>query len=437
MDELLAGRAQMGGSLAFHIVFASLGVGLPLLMVIAEGLALHTGDPVWRALGRRWSKAFGILFAVGAISGTIISFELGLLWPRFMGYAGGIIGLPFSLEGFAFFVEAIFLGMYLYGWDRLSPRAHWLTGIPVAVSGTASAFFVVTANAWMNVPRGFRIVDGTVTDVDPLAAMFNPAWPTATAHMILAAYVATAFGVAAVYAAGMLRGRRDPYHRRALALALAVGAIAAPLQVGVGDLLGRTVAQNQPAKLAAMEGLWETERGAGLNLGGFPVPGQQRTVLNLRVPRFLSVLAYDDPDATVRGLKSFPAADRPSATPVRLSFQAMVGIGFALVGLSLWFWLAARRRGRAPEDRWTLRAIVASGPLAFAAIELGWMVTELGRQPWIVYGVFRTRDAITTSSGVGAAFVGFTVIYVALAVLTVWLLRRLAAGSPRELEAAR
>lgn len=430
IDHLLAGRAQMGSSLAFHIVFASLGVGLPVMMVLAEGLGLRRGDALWVALARRWSKAFGILFAVGAVSGTILSFELGLLWPTFMRFAGGIIGLPFSLEGFAFFLEAIFLGVYLYGWDRLSPRAHWLTGIPVAVFGAASAFFVVTANAWMNAPAGFRLVNGKPVDVDPVAAMFNAFWATNSAHMILAALLATAFGVGSVYALGMLRGRRDGYHRRALALALAVGATVAPIQVGVGDLAGRVVAQRQPAKLAALEGAYETERGAGLNLGGFPVPGQQRSIINVKVPKLLGLLAYDDPSATVRGLKSSPSRDRPPALPVRLSFQGMVGIGTGLVLLGLWFWLSWRRRGRMPEGRWLLRALVAAGPLAFVAIELGWMVTELGRQPWILYGVIRTKDAVTSAPGLGATFLAFTLIYVGLAAATVWLLRRLATGAP-------
>lgn len=431
LSHLFAGRAQMGSSLAFHIVFASIGVGLPLLMVIAEGIALRTGDQEWQALARRWSKAFAILFAVGAVSGTIISFELGLLWPKFMGYAGAIIGLPFSLEAFAFLLEAIFLGMYLYGWERLSPRAHWLTGIPVAIAGSASAFFVVTANAWMNSPTGFRIVHGKVTDIDPLAAMFNPTWPTETTHMVIAAIMASAFGVAAVYAAGMMRGRRDSYHRKALALTLAVGAIFAPLEIGVGDLLGRTVARTQPAKLAAMEGVWNTQHGAGLNLIGIPVPGQEHNLLNLEVPHLLSILAYDSTDHTVRGLKSFPPDQRPNVPIVRLSFQGMVGIGTGLMVLGLWFWLAyRRRRSRVPEDRRTLLAILAAGPLSFAAIELGWMVTEIGRQPWIIYGVVRTRDAVTPSPGLGATFAGFTLIYIGLAALTVWLLRRMATGAP-------
>jgi cytochrome bd ubiquinol oxidase subunit I len=442
MSHLVAGRAQMGTSLAFHLSFAVFGVGLPVMMLIAEGMHLRTGDRVWLALARRWCKAFTILFAVGAVSGTIISFELGLLWPGFTRVAGGIIGLPFSLEGFAFFVEAIFLGIYVYGWDRLPPRIHWLAGVPIAVSGIASAFFIVTANAWMNVPRGFRLEHGRITHIDPVAALFNPAWPTETAHMVFGALLATAFGVASVYALGMLRGRRDSYHRRGLALAMSVAALIAPMQLGVGDLLGRTVAQNQPAKLAAFEGQFDTERGAGFNLGGFPVPGKEHSVLNLRIPNVLSVLAYDDAHATVRGLASFPKDDQtPLALPVRLSFLGMAGIGTFLIGLSLWFWL--RRRGRArPADRLTLLALVASGPLAFAANELGWMVTELGRQPWVIYGVLKTQDAITTAPGLGAVFAGFALLYVVLSVLTIWLLRRLATGAPavlappRELAAA-
>ena len=430
IGHLTAGRAQMGISLAFHLAFAVLGVGLPLMMLIAEGMHLRTGDPVWRALARRWSKAFAVLFAVGAVSGTIISFELGLLFPRFMSFAGGIIGLPFSLEGFAFFLEAIFLGIYLYGWNRLSPRLHWLAGFPVAISAVASAFFIVTANAWMNAPRGFRLQHGHVTNVDPIAAMFNPAWPTETAHMVVAAYLATAFGIASVYAIGMLRGRRDAYHRRGLAVGLAAAAILAPVQLGIGDLLGRTVARNQPAKLAAIEGQYPTERGAGLSIGSIPVPGKDRSVVNLKVPKLLSILAYDDPHATVRGLSSFPKRNRtPLVLPVRLSVLGMVGIGTYLVALSLWYWLR-RRGGPRPEDRWTLLAVASSGPLAFLANELGWMVTELGRQPWAVYGVLRTEATVTRAPGLAATFSAFTLLYIALTTATIWLLRRIATGSP-------
>jgi cytochrome d ubiquinol oxidase subunit I len=437
ITHLTTGRAQIGTSLSFHLFFAVLGVGLPLMMLVAEGMHLRTGDPVWRALALRWSKVFGVLFAVGAVSGTIISFELGLLWPRFMAYAGGIIGLPFSLEGAAFFLEAIFVGIYLYGWDRLTPRRHWLSGIPIAVSAAASAFFIVTANAWMNVPRGFRIVHGRVTHVDPLAAMFNPAWATETSHMVLGAYLATAFGLASVYAVGMLRGRRNAYHRKAIALGLSMAAILAPLQVGVGDLLGRTVADHQPATLAAIEGIDHTEQAAGLNVGGFPLPGRPGTVLNLKIPHLLSVLAFDQPNATVRGLDMFPKSDRtPLAGPARLAFIGMVGIGTGLVALSLWYWLRRRRSGPGPEDRLTLIALSAAGPLAFLANELGWLVSEFGRQPWIVYGVFRTSSAITSAPGLGATFTAFTLVYVGLTALTLWTVRRLAARPVEGLPAA-
>lgn len=431
VTHLTAGRGQMGTSLSFHLFFAVLGVGLPLMMLTAEGMHLRTGDPVWRALARRWSKVFAILFAVGAASGTIISFELGLLWPRFMAFAGGIIGLPFSLEGAAFFIEAIFVGIYLYGWDRLSPRAHWLSGIPIAISSAASAFFIVTANAWMNVPRGFVLLHGRVTHVNVLAAMFNPAWATETSHMVLGAYLATTFGVAAVYAVGMLRGRRDAYHRKAIAVSLSLGAILAPIQMGVGDLLGRTVAQHQPATLAAIEGVTHTEAGAGLNVGGIPLPGHATTVFNVKVPNLLSLLAYDRPNARVRGLDTFPKADQtPLAGPTRLAFIGMVGIGTGLVALSIWYWLRRPRSGPGPEDRYTLLALATAGPLAFLANELGWLVSEFGRQPWVVYGVFRTANAITTASGLGATFAGFTVLYVGLGAVTVWGVRRVSTGSP-------
>jgi cytochrome bd ubiquinol oxidase subunit I len=428
ISHLTAGRSQIGTSLSFHLFFAVLGVGLPLMMLVAEGMHLRTGDPVWRALARRWSKVFAVLFAVGAASGTIISFELGLLFPRFMAYAGGIIGLPFSLEGAAFFLEAIFVGIYLYGWNRLSPRVHWLSGIPIALSAVASAFFIVTANAWMNVPRGFQIVHGRVTRVDPLAAMFNPAWATETSHMVFGAYLATAFAVASVYAVGMMRGRRDAYHRKALTVALSMAAILAPMQLAVGDLLGRTVASHQPATLAAIEGVTHTERGAGLNVGGLPLPGHHGDVLNIKVPHLLSLLAFDDPKAPVRGLDTFPKADRtPLAPYVRLAFIGMVAIGSGLVALSVWYWLRRRRGSTGPEDRWTMTAIAAAGPAAFLANELGWLVSELGRQPWIVYGVFRTSSGITTTSGLGATFTAFTLLYVGLTALTIWGVRRIAA----------
>jgi cytochrome d ubiquinol oxidase subunit I len=416
----------MGSSLAFHIVFAALGMGMPLAMVTAEGLWLRTGNEVYRELARTWSKAFGVLFAVGAVSGTILSFELGLLWPRFMDFAGGIIGMPFSLEGFAFFLEAIFLGLYLYGWERLSPRRHWLTGVPVIISGVMSAVFVVSANAWMNTPSGFRIVDGKVVDVHPLDAMLNTAFPTEALHMVLAALVATGFGIASVYALGMLRGRRDDHHRHGLAMGLAIGAIAAPLQIVSGDLSARMVARSQPIKLAALEGQWKTERGAPLRIGGFPDPASHTTRYALEIPDGLSLLAFHNSNATIRGLDSVPASDRPDPRVVHVAFQVMVMIGFALLALGALGAYAWRRRPSLLGNRRLLEALVIAGPAAFVAIEAGWTVTEVGRQPWVVQGFVRTSAGVTRAGSLEVWFGIFSVLYVLLAVTTVWLLRRLA-----------
>ena len=432
LTTLQAARIQMAVSLAFHIVFASLGIGLPLLLLIAEYRANRTGDAVWMALARRWAKAFGILFAVGAVSGTVLSFALGLFWPGLMGRWGSVIGLPFALEAFAFFIEAIFLGIYLYGWDRLSPWAHWFCGWPVAISGAASGWFVVTANAWMQSPVGFELsAEGRVIDVQPIRAMLNPSTPVMTTHMLIAAYTATALGVASVYAVGLLRGRRDLYHRRGLAVGLVLGLALAPVQIVVGDLAARLVAERQPVKLAAMEAQWETQTNAPLHIGGLPLPGSERTILAIEIPGALSWLAYGDTDAEVTGLEVVPPADRPNVILVHLAFQLMVAIGFGLLGLGIWALVVRLRRRRLPDGRWFLRAAVVAGPAAFVAIEAGWIVTEVGRQPWIVQGVMRTADAVTTRPGVGLHLAATIGVYVLLAFACTRLLLQLA-RKPRE-----
>lgn len=437
MGDLMAARTQMATSLGFHIIFAALGMGLPLLMVIAEGMYLRTKNPSYLALAKRWSKAFAILFAVGAVSGTILSFELGLLWPGFMEYAGGIIGMPFSAEGFAFFIEAIFLGIYLYGWNRLSPRAHWLSGIPVAVAGAASGIFVVAANAWMNSPAGFRVVNGEVTDVDPVAAMFNDAWFQQALHMTLAAYTATTFGVAGVYAFGILRGRRDAYHLGALRIALGIGMVVSILQAISGDISARWVAENQPVKFAAMEGHFETEQGADLVIGGWPNPETRETNWAIRIPGLLSLMAHGSLDATVMGLNDVPMSDQPEPRVVHPAFQVMIGIGVTLILISTWFWIAAWRRRGVRPDAWQLRALVLTAPLGFVAIEAGWIVTEVGRQPWIIYEIMRTEEAVTTVPGQFAALGGFTILYAILAIACTWLLLLLAKHPPPSIPDAR
>ncbi len=416
----------MGTSLGFHIVFAVLGVGMPLLMAAAEGIGLWRRDQTWIALARRWSSAFGILFAIGAVSGTVLSFELGLLWPGFMAFSGSIIGLPFSAEGFAFFLEAIFLGLYLYGWDRLSPVQHWLTGLPVALSGAASAVFVVMANAWMNSPSGFTLTNGRLASVDPVSAAFNPSTPTETIHMLVSAYVVTGFVVAAVYAAGMLRGRFDAHHRRGLLLGMAMAGIAIVLAGITGDTSARFIYGAQPAKFAAMEGLYATTRGAPIHLGGIPSDSEHRVVYAIEIPYGLSILAALDPNAEVRGLDSFPTDQRPNPIVVHLSFDSMVGFGIGLGLLALVFWAMVVRRRRLPRSRLLLWCLVASGPAAVVTMEAGWFVTEFGRQPWVVYGIIRTVSAATPAPGLGIVFIVFTAVYVALAVTLSRLLLMLA-----------
>ena len=435
MDDLLAARSQMAMSLAFHIVFAAIGIAMPLLMIIAEWKWLRSKDEIYLTLAKRWAKGTAILFAVGAVSGTVLSFELGLLWPRFMGYAGSIIGMPFSLEGFAFFTEAIFLGIYLYGWKRVPPRAHLFAGAMVALSGALSGIFVVIANAWMNAPTGFRLVNGQPVDIDPIAAMFNSAALPQTIHMTLAAYAATGFVVAGIHAFML---RRDPYnrfHKAALAIALLVGGVSAILQPLSGDFLAKTVAVTQPVKLAAFEGHFETEQGASFRIGGLPDEEARVTRYSIEIPSALSVLAYGDPNAVVKGLNDFPADQHPPVAIVHIAFQIMVACGVAMMLISLWGtwrYLRGRRNRTWLNSKWFLRALIAAAPLGFIGIETGWIVTEVGRQPWIIYGVMRTSEAVTPMPGLIVPFITFTVLYIFLALVTVWLLLRQVAASPRE-----
>ncbi len=434
--NLLLARIQMAFTLGFHIIYASLGIGMPLMMLTAEWRFLRTGDRVWRELARRWSQAFAVLFAVGAVSGTVLSFELGLLWPGFMARYGAVIALPFTLEGFAFFVEAVFLGIYLYSWDRLSPRSHFYSGIPVALGGALSGFLVVTANAWMNAPQGFRLEDGKVADAEPFRAMFNPAWWTEVSHTLLSTYMVAGFMLATVYAAFVLRGRAGTYRRRALALGLTLGCVLAPLQALVGDIAGQFVARTQPAKFAAMEGQYRTQAGAPLRIGGWPDERARRTRWAVEIPYGLSLLGFRDPKAVVRGLDDFPAGERPRSPLVHFAFDAMVGTGFALVLLGLWALAGWLRRRTLPRSRAFLWAALASGPLAIIAMETGWIVTEVGRQPWIVRGFMKVEEAVTDAPGMPWLFAVTLVVYAVLAAGTVVALRMIA-RTPLSREARR
>jgi cytochrome d ubiquinol oxidase subunit I len=425
-SELTPARSQMAFTLGFHIVLACLGVAFPAMMLIANYRGLRHNDADAMRLAQRWSKVAAVTFAVGAVTGTVLSFEFGLLWPAFMDRFGEVFGLSFAIEGIFFFLEAIFIAIYIYGWKRLTGWAHFWTGVPIFVSGIGGAFSVVSANAWMNQPDGFTLApDGSVTNVDPLDAIFNSATGYEVVHMILAAYMVTGFLVASVYAVGMLRGRRDRYHRLGMLIPLTVAAILAPVQFVVGDTAARAIADDQPVKFAAIECVQETHRDVTEYLGGVCTSDGVKGAIG--IPGLDSFLVDFDTDTKVTGLDSVPPDDRPPAnTLLHLSFDAMVGIGSLLILLGLWLGLAWWRRRDIPASRWFLRAVAVSGAAAIVALECGWIVTEVGRQPWIVYKVMRTEDAVTGASGVWFTFSAAILLYAALGVTTILVLRTMA-----------
>ncbi|MBI5516612.1 MAG: cytochrome ubiquinol oxidase subunit I [Deltaproteobacteria bacterium] len=429
MNPLLAARWQMELSLAFHMVFAAVGMGLPVLLLGAEAMAARTGEAHWKDLARRWAKYTAVLFAVGAVSGTALSFELGLLWPGFMAWAGAVLGPAFALEGYAFFLEAIFLGLYLYGAGRLSPRTHRWTAVPVAVSGLASGVIVTAANAWMQCPTAFTEVGGVAVPTEAFAVFRATPWPSMAVHAALSCYVSVAFAVAGLAAGAMLRGRQEPHHRAALGLSMAFGAVSMALQLVSGHDLAGVVARTQPVKLAAMEAHFETSRRAPALLGGLPDTETGTVRGALRVPGALSMLATGSLDGEVPGLRAYPRDRWPSVTLVHLSFDVMVGAGSALAALSaLWWLLAWRRQGAAPP-RWLLWGVVLGAPLGFLALEAGWIVTEAGRQPWVVQGHLLTARSVTPRTDVGATLALFTALYLALSAAT-WAVLRTIARAP-------
>jgi cytochrome bd ubiquinol oxidase subunit I len=424
-EHLLLARQTQALSFIVHIPLVCFGVAFPAMVLVMETLWLRTGDATYKALAKRWSKVMLILFAVGVVTGTILSFELGLLWPNFMATFGEVFGLAFGLEAFSFFVEAIFIAIYVYGWDRLPPRVHLATGIPVVAAGVTGSLTVIAVNAWMNDPEGFEVVGGQVVRPRPFDALLNGHVAHEVVHMYLAAYLVTGFLVAGVYARGWLRGDRGRYVRAGMIVPLTVAALAAPVQVVVGDWAARTVARDQPLKLAAFEGLSRTREGAPFTIGGVYEDGEVRH--GLKIPKLLSLLAFHDPDARVAGLDRVPPADRPPVNVVRIAFQTMVAIGTALMALGAVYLLTWWRRRRLPASRWFYRAVVAAGPLAMLALVAGWITTEVGRQPWVVYGYMRTEQAVTNADGLAVALGVLLAVYALLGVLVAWLLRRLTA----------
>jgi cytochrome d ubiquinol oxidase subunit I len=430
-SDLLAARQQMAWTLGVHIILASLGVSMPAIMLAANWWGLRRGDQVALTLARRWSKAMAVLFAVGAVTGTVLSFELGLLWPRFMDTYGAAFGVPFAIEGLFFFTEAIFLAIYLFGWKRLRPRAHLWSGVPIVIAGLGGATAVVAANAWMNQPGGYELgPDGRVTEVEPLAVIFNDAWWYEVPHMILAAYCVGGFLIASVYAVGMLRGRRDRYHRLGFLIPFTFATIAIPLQLLAGDTAARAVFDDQPTKFAAMELVTETGDEVPETIGGVLIDGEVRG--GIQIPELASLLAGFSTDTEIQGLDAVPVDDQPPANVVHLAFDVMVLAGTALLLMAAWFAFVWWRRRDLPRSKWFLRATATGGALAIIATEAGWIVTEVGRQPWIVYQELRTADAVTTADGLWVSFTVVVVLYVGLAVTAIAVLRHLSRRWRRE-----
>jgi cytochrome d ubiquinol oxidase subunit I len=422
--QVLPAREQMAFTLGFHIILVPFGVAFTFLMLIANYRGLRRHDQHALRLARRWSQVSGVLFAVGAVSGTVLSFELGLLWPGLMGQFGAGYGIPFAVEGLFFFVEAIFVAIYIYGWDRMRPWAHFWTGVPVVLAGVGGTTSVVAANGWMNQPAGITVRDGRVVDVQPLRVYFNDAMWFEALHMLLAAYMVAGFVTAGVYAVGMLRGRRDRLHRLGLLIPLTVAAVATPVQIYVGDVAAREVFQQEPAKFAAIELLPTTGDHVPEVLGGVLVDGKVR--YGIDIPYGASLLSGFSPDTRILGLDAIPADVRPPdhlVTIVHLAFDVMVGIGMALLALSVWFAVLWWRRRDAPENPWFLRATAVSGVLTIVALEAGWVVTEVGRQPWTVVGLLLTRDAAAPTGNLWLFFAATVALYVAVGFGTVFALR--------------
>lgn len=424
MNDFIAARSQMALSLGFHIIFSCIGMVMPFFMAVSHYYYLRTGKIIFRNITKAWSKGVAIFFATGAVSGTVLSFELGLLWPVFMKHAGPIFGLPFSLEGTAFFIEAIALGFFLYGWGKFNKWFHWFTGVVVGVSGLISGILVVAANAWMNSPSGFEYADGKYFNIDPVKAMFNDAWFSQALHMCLAAFVATGFAVAGVHALMVVRRRNTEFHTKAFRIAAIFACTAAILQPFSGDHSAKDVARRQPAKLAAMEAVFETGTHVPLLIGGIPDPKTEQVKYGFGLPGMLSFMIGGNTATEVKGLDQFPIRDRPPVVITHFAFQIMVGLGMIMFAVSILYFFVLWKKRNFEKNRWLLKLFAFATPLGFMAVEAGWTVTEVGRQPWILHGILRTKDAVTPMPGIQYSFYLFTAVYFSLSLVVILLLYR-------------
>jgi cytochrome d ubiquinol oxidase subunit I len=424
MNDFIAARSQMALSLGFHIIYSCIGMVMPVFMAVAHYKWIKTGQPVYRNITQAWSKGVAIFFATGAVSDTVLSFELGLLWPKFMVHAGPIFGMPFSLEGVAFFVEAIALGFFLYGWNRFNKWFHWFTGVIVGISGIASGILVVAANAWMNSPAGFDYVNGQYINIDPVKAMFNGAWFSESLHMIIAAFSATGFAVAGIHALMVYRKKNISFHTKAFKIAIVFGAVAAILQPFSGDLSAKNAAKRQPAKLAAMEAYFHTVPYSPLVIGGIPDTAAKKVNYGIEIPGMLSFLVHDNFKEPVRGLDTIPKENQPPVAITHYAFELMIAIGMATMLIGILYFIAIGKKRSWLGKKWFLKLFILATPLGFIAVEAGWTVTEVGRQPWIIQGVMRTSEAVTPMPGIHYSFYLFTFIYFTLSLAVIFLLKR-------------
>jgi len=424
MNDFLAARSQMAISLGFHIIYSCIGMVMPMFMAVSHYKWIKTGDHVYKNITQAWSKGVAIFFATGAVSGTILSFELGLLWPKFMEHAGPIFGMPFSLEGVAFFVEAIALGFFLYGWNRFNKWFHWFTGVVVGVSGVISGILVVSANAWMNSPSGFDYINGQYTNIDPIKAMFNSSWFSEALHMTLAAFMATGFAVAGIHALMIARKRNINFHTKAFKIAIVFGAIAAILQPFSGDVSAKNAAKKQPAKLAAMESYFHTQPYSPLVVGGIPDTAAKKVKYGIEIPGLLSFLVNDNFKQPVNALDKIPVQNQPPIAVTHIAFEIMIAIGSIMMLIGIVYFIALWKKRSWLNKKWFLNLFILSTPFGFIAVEAGWTVTEVGRQPWIIQGVMRTSEAVTPMPGIHYSFYLFTVVYFTLSVAVIFLLSR-------------
>jgi cytochrome d ubiquinol oxidase subunit I len=434
-DPVLYSRLLTGMTLGFHIIFATIGVGVPVMISLAEWLGIRRRDPHYILLARRWARGFVITVAVGVVTGTAIGIQLSLLWPSFMRVAGQAIALPMFMETFAFFFEAIFLGIYLYTWDRFKRQyVHWLLSVPVVLGSSASAFFITTVNAFMNTPQGFKLEGNRITDVDPWKAMFNPATPTEVGHVLASAYLTGAFVLASIAAYSLLKGRKHVYYAKALKLTMSAALLFSVSTILIGDLAGKFLAAYQPEKLAAAEWHFETGAQAPLVLGGM-LTDDHEIKYGLKIPYALSILAHDNPNGVVIGLNDFKPDELPPLY-VHYLFDGMVAIGMLLFAIALIYLAATVVKRWNPHHKFLLRGIHWGGPLSLLAIELGWIYAEIGRQPWILRGYMKTAEGATASNHVDLMLILFALLYLVLGVSVVLILRKMFRHKPAELDLA-